>query len=90
LPLQEKERVRAALQQARPALYDKIKTGLAAIVRSASNAKLTYLRFAFYEDRTTGAPNEPHNMIHLLTQNDKAEIWKSLKSKSGMPEPAKA
>lgn len=90
LPLQEKERVRAVLQQARPALYDKIKTGLAAIVRSASKAKLMYLRFAFYEDRTTGAPNEPHNMIHLLTQDDKAQIWQSLKTRSGMPKPTRA
>ena len=90
LPLQEKERVRAALQEARPALYAKIKTGLAAIVHSASEAKLMYLRFAFYEDRTTGAPNEPHNMIHLLTQNDKAAIWESLKARSEMPKPARA
>jgi hypothetical protein len=90
LPLQEKERVRTALQQARPALYERIKTGLATIVRSASNSKLMYLRFAFYEDRTTGAPNEPHNMIHLLKQNDKAEIWESLKTRSGLPKPAHA
>ena len=90
LPLQEQDRVRTVLQQARPALYDRIRNGLTAIVKSASPGKLMYLRFAFYEDRSTGVPNEPHNMVHLLTQADKATIWESLKTRSQLPKPEKA
>jgi hypothetical protein len=87
LPMQERERVRNSFREVRHSLYEKIKDGLAGIVKSASPGKLMYLRFAFYEDRTTGAPNEPHNMIHLLTKDDRAEVWELLKEKSGLPEP---
>jgi hypothetical protein len=90
LPMQERERVRNSFREVRQGLYEKIKDGLAGIVRSASAGKLMYLRFAFFEDRTTGAPNEPHNMIHLLTKDDRAEVWQLLKKKSGLPEPQNA
>ena len=90
LPLQERERVRNSLREVRQGLYQRIKDGLAGIVNSASAKKLMYLRFAFYEDRKTGAPNEPHNMVHLLTQADRAEVWELLKKKSRLPEPQNA
>lgn len=90
LPLQERERVRNSLREVRQDLYQRIKDGLAGIVNSASAKKLMYLRFAFYEDRKTGAPNEPHNMVHLLTQADRAEVWELLKKKSRLPEPQNA
>jgi hypothetical protein len=90
LPLQERERVRNSLREVRQGLYKRIKDGLAGIVNSASAKKLMYLRFAFYEDRKTGAPNEPHNMVHLLTQEDRAEVWELLKKKSRLPEPQNA
>lgn len=90
LPLQEKERVRAFLSARRPAMYARIKTGLAEIVRTASARKLSYLRFAFFEESTTGAPNEPNNMFHLLSKNDRAEIWELLKTRSRLPMPVAA
>lgn len=90
LPLQERERVRNSLREVRQGLYQRIKDGLAVIVNCASAKKLMYLRFAFYEDRKTGAPNEPHNMVHLLTQADRAEVWELLKKKSRLPEPQNA
>jgi hypothetical protein len=90
LPLQERERVRNSLREVRQGLYKRIKDGLAGIVNSASAKKLMYLRFAFYEDRKTGAPNEPHNMVHLLTQEDRAEVWELLKRKSRLPQPQNA
>ena len=46
-----------------------------------------YLRFAFYEDRKTGIPNAPQNMIHLLTAADKAAIWENLKDASALAKP---
>jgi len=59
---------------------------LAYSIRSASSGTLNYLRFAFYEDAKTGAPNQPQNMIHLLTQADRAETWEALKSRYAHPE----
>jgi hypothetical protein len=49
-----------------------------------------YLRFAFYQDRQTGRPNEPHNMIHLLTAADTAIVWKRLIELSGVAPPLAA
>jgi len=60
------------------------------MINQASARKLMYLRFEFYEDRKTGMPNEPHNMIHLLTAADKAAIWESLKNASGLAKPMAA
>jgi hypothetical protein len=90
LPMQERERFRNSFREVRPELYKGIKDSLAESVKSASPGKLMYLRFASYEDRTTGASNEPHNKIHLLTEEDKAEVWKLLNEKSGLPEPQNA
>lgn len=90
LPLQERERVRNHLRSTRQDLYERIKTGLARIIAHASPGKLMYLRFAFYEDRRTGAPNEARNMIHLLTEADRASTWDLLKEKSRLPEPKNA
>src|SRR4029077_20892890 len=67
LPNQERERVRQVLKKERPELYARIRDGLHEIVETASQRKRMYLRFAFYEDRKTGRPNEAHNMVHLLT-----------------------
>lgn len=88
LPLQEKERVRNALREAQPVLYEGIKKELAETIISASTAKLMYLRFAFYEDKNTGAPNQPHNKIHLLNEDDRAAAWELLKSRSGLAHPS--
>jgi hypothetical protein len=82
LPLQEKERVRNVFRETRPNLYAQIKNRLAHTIASASSMKLTYFRFAFYEDRRTGVPNEPHNEFHLLNQTDRAETWNLLKQRS--------
>jgi len=60
------------------------------MIHRASARKLMYLRFAFYEDRKTGIPNEPHNMIHLLTAADKAAIWEELKNASRLATPVAA
>jgi len=79
LPQHEKERVRHVLRTERPHLYDRILNGLQKIVRKASPDKRRYLRFAFYQDRQTGVPNQSHNMIHLLTASDNAAIWQQLK-----------
>src|SRR5437660_3164514 len=71
LPVQERERVRNLFRMERHGLYVRIQEGLRRMIHQASARKLMYLRFAFYEDRKTGIPNEPHNMIHLLTAADK-------------------
>jgi hypothetical protein len=90
LPAQERERVRRFLQAERPELYSRIMEGLLQIVETASQRKRMYLRFAFFEDRKTGRPNEAHNMIHLLTAADKATVWENLKALSGVAEPVAA
>lgn len=90
LPIQERERVRNILRTERRDLYIRIQEGLLQMINQASARKLMYLRFAFYEDRKTGIPNEPHNMIHLLTAADKAAIWEYLKNASGLAKPMAA
>jgi hypothetical protein len=90
LPIQERERVRNILRKERHDLYIRIQEGLLQMINQASARKLMYLRFAFYEDRKTGIPNEPHNMIHLLTAADKAAIWEELKAASGLVKPMAA
>ena len=90
LPVQERERVRNILRTERHDLYVRIQEGLLQIIHHASARKLMYLRFAFYEDRKTGMPNEPHNMIHLLTATDKAAIWEDLKNASRLAKPMAA
>jgi hypothetical protein len=90
LPIQERERVRNILRTERHDLYVRIQEGLLQMINQASARKLMYLRFAFYEDRKTGIPNEPHNMIHLLTAADKAAIWEDLKNASGLAKPMAA
>lgn len=90
LPREERERVRRLLRDERPALYNRILNGLLEMVNMASQGKLGYLRFAFYQDRETGRPNEPHNMIHLLTSTDFTTVWEGLKTASGIPQPVAA
>lgn len=90
LPLQEKERIRTFLSANRPRLYNNIKLGLTEIVQQASARKLSYLRFAFFEDSKTGAPNKPDDMFHLLLKEDRAEIWELLKLRSRLPIPVAA
>src|SRR5437660_6361333 len=90
LPVQERERVRNILRTERRDLYVRIQEGLLQMIHQALARKLMYLRFAFYEDRKTGMPNEAHNMIHLLTAADKAAIWESLKNASGLAKPMAA
>jgi hypothetical protein len=90
LPSQERERICRLLRDNRPELYTAIVSGLLDIVDRATQAKRMYLRFAFYQDRKTGRPNEPHNMIHLLTAADTAIIWESLKASTGVAEPVAA
>jgi hypothetical protein len=90
LPGQERERISRLIRTNRSELYDAILNGLLRIVEDASQAKRMYLRFAFYQDRKTGRPNEPHNMIHLLTATDTATVWKRLIELSGIAEPVAA
>jgi hypothetical protein len=90
LPSQERERISRLVRTNRSELYDAILNGLLRIVEDASQAKRMYLRFAFYQDRKTGRPNEPHNMIHLLTATDTAIVWKRLIELSGIAEPVAA
>ena len=90
LPNQERERICRLLRDERPELYGRILNGLLAMIQSASQGKRMYLRFAFYQDRQTGRPNEAHNMIHLLTAADTATVWESLKASSGVAEPVAA
>jgi len=90
LPMQERERVRAAFKQGRPELYSRVYEGLLDIVAQASTKKVLYLRFAFYENPGTGKANEAHNMIHLLTTEDKATVWEALKEVSSLPKPLAA
>lgn len=90
LPVQERERVRNILRTERHDLYVRIQEGLLKMINQASVRKLMYLRFAFYEDRKTGIPNQPHNMIHLLAAPDKAAIWEELKTASRLSKPMAA
>jgi hypothetical protein len=90
LPREERERVRRLLRDERPALYNRILNGLLEMVNTATQGKRGYLRFAFYQDRETGCPNEPHNMIHLLASTDFTIVWESLKTASGIPQPVAA
>jgi len=89
LPAQERERVSRILRTERPEVYSRIVDGLLEMVAQATQGKKLYLKFAFYQDRKTGKPNEPHNMIHLLTGPDTAAIWEALKA-SGIQEPIAA
>jgi hypothetical protein len=90
LPNQERERISRLIRANRSELYNAILDGLLKIVESASQGKRMYLRFAFYQDRQTGRPNEPHNMIHLLTAADTAIVWKRLIQLSGVGAPIAA
>jgi hypothetical protein len=90
LPNQERERISRLIRANRSELYNAILDGLLKIVESASQGKRMYLRFAFYQDRQTGRPNEPHNMIHLLTAADTAIVWKRLIQLSGVAAPIAA
>lgn len=90
LPDQERERISRLIRTNRSELYQVILNGLLKRVEEASQAKRMYFRFAFYQDRKTSRPNEPHNMIHLLTQNDTALVWKRLIELSGVAEPVAA
>jgi hypothetical protein len=90
LPHQEPEKISRFLQANRPALYKAIVTGLLKIIEDATQKKRMYLRFAFYKNPQTGPPNEPHNMIHLLTAADTEIVWKRLIELSGVPQPAAA
>ena len=90
LPNQERERISRLICTNRSELYNAILDGLLKIVESASQGKRMYLRFAFYQDRQTGRPNEPHNMIHLLTAADTAIVWKRLIELSGVAQPLAA
>ena len=90
LPNQERERISRLIRANRSELYNAILDGLLKIVESASQGKRMYLRFAFYQDRQTGRPNEPHNMIHLLTAADTAIVWKRLIQLSGVAAPVAA
>lgn len=87
LPQQEQERVRKLFRQKRPNLYELILKGLSERIRNSSQARRMYYRFAFYTDWKTGRPNEPHNMIHLLTAADTASLWETLKESTGVDQP---
>lgn len=87
LPQQEQERVRKLFRQKRPEVYARILDGLSTRIQNSSQAKRMYYRFAFYVDRKTGRPNEPHNMIHLLTAADTATLWQQLKQSTGVDQP---
>jgi hypothetical protein len=89
LPAQEQERVRKIFRQERPVEYQRIIDGLTTMIHNASQSKRLYLRFAFYVDRKTGRPNEPHNMIHLLTAADTALIWQQVKKSTGVDQPTR-
>ena len=78
LPDQEPEKISRFLKANRPGLYNAILSGLLDIVEEAHYKKCGYLRFAFYKNRETGHPNDPQNMIHLLTTADAATVWKRL------------
>jgi len=87
LPDREPEKISRFLQANRPTIYNAILAGLLKIVENANQNKRMYLRFAFYKNRQTGRPNEPHNMIHLLTAVDAATVWKRLIELSGVAAP---
>ena len=87
LPDREPEKVSRFLQANRSTVYIAILTGLLKIVEDANQKKRMYLRFAFYKNRQTGCPNEPHNMIHLLTAADTATVWNRLIELSGVAAP---
>ena len=87
LPAQEQERVRKVFREVHPDVYQRIVNGLTTRISTASQSKKLYFRFAFYVDRKTGRPNEPHSMIHLLTTTDTAAIWQQLKKSTGVGKP---
>ena len=87
LPDREPEKISRFLQAHRSSVYNAIFAGLLKIVEEANQNKRMYLRFAFYKNRQTGCPNEPHNMIHLLTAADTATIWNRLIELSGVAAP---
>lgn len=87
LPDREPEKVSRFLQINRSTVYNAILAGLLKIVEDANQNKRMYLRFAFYKNRQTGCPNEPHNMIHLLTAADTAIVWNRLIELSGVAAP---
>lgn len=76
LPRQEKERVCVAFRQRNPRLYGRVRDGLTAELRNASEGKLRYFRWAFY------AGNKPDHPVHTLTREDRAAAWELLKSLS--------
>ena len=87
LPDREPEKISRFLQANRSTVYNAILAGLLKIVEDANQKKRMYLRFAFYKNRQTGRPNEPHNMIHLLTAADTATVWNRLIELSGVAAP---
>src|SRR5215216_3698785 len=87
LPAQEQERVRKVFCEERPELYQRIVDGLTTRIRTASQSKRMYFRFAFYVKLETGIPNEPLSMIHLLTAADRAVMWQKLKASTGVDQP---
>jgi hypothetical protein len=87
LPDHEPEKISRFIQLYRPGLYKAILAGLLEIVETANQKKRMYLRFAFYKNRQTGCPNEPENMIHLLTATDTATVWNRLIEASGVAAP---
>lgn len=76
LPRQEKERVCVAFRERNPRLYGRVRDGLSAELRKASEGKLRYFRWAFY------AGNKPDHPVHTLTREDRAAAWELLKSLS--------
>jgi hypothetical protein len=76
LPRQEKERVCVAFRERNPRLYGRVRDGLSAELRKASEGKLRYFRWAFY------AGNKPDHPVHTLTREDRAAAWEQLKSLS--------
>jgi hypothetical protein len=87
LPAQEQERVRKVFREERPKVYRRIVDGLTTRIRTASQGKRMYFRFAFYVHLETGIPNEPLSMFHLLTAADRAVMWQKLKASTGVDQP---
>ncbi len=90
LPSIDREPVRTIFRHNRESLYNRIRDGLSEIVRQASPRKLMYLRYALFEDPTTGKANEPQNMIHLLCRDDRTAIWKQLQEATRLAQPKAA
>ena len=90
LPIEHREHVRQTFRRERPELYARVQNGLHQMIDQAPRRTLSFLRFAFFEDRNTGDSNRPKDMSHLLTSADKTNLWSSLKKASGLPESTRA